>query len=271
MSAAAPLRATAVARTAQAHKPLAPPAVWVAFARQAQWKNWLLLGLLLIIALLVFACVAVARTEPDVVLVDGDGTSHYVRHSVASKALLNFLAEQKSRPPDITVVAFTGRFIRLFYGLNSSTVRDNVSEALGMMDARLKETTEAELTRGRLVERIEALKIRTTLTVEALDVVEQSRTLIHIQARFSRTASSLVDGSSPKSETLVVDLVERVVPRTLARPDALELAELHMARSEAVTPGQTAAPAFAPKGPPDLPGRASVSEQAASPGKEAQQ
>jgi len=202
--------------------------VWAAFAGQAQWKSWVLLGQFIVIGLLALCCIRIARTDPDVVVIDASGKSHYVPHSVASDALLRFLAEQKSKPSDATVLNFTTRFLKLFLAPNSSTVRSAVPEALGMMDAPLKARTDAELKRERTVEQVEALQVRTELSVTALDEVERTEELIHLKARLTRSTSSLVDGSNPKVDALEVDLVERVVPRSPARPDGLEIAEVRV-------------------------------------------
>jgi hypothetical protein len=218
-------RAT-VARTSHEFRPLSPPAIWTAFAQQGRWKNWVMLAQLIVIALLVMTCLAIAKTDPDVVVVDAGGDSHYVRREVSNAALLNFLAEQKGQPSDVTVLAFTRRFVQLFFAPNSSTVRETSREALGLMDAKLKASSEGELQRGETVEKLEALKVRSELVFDAVDQVERTPSLIHLKVRLVRTMSSLLDGADPKRDSLAVDLVLRVVPRTPARPDGLELAEM---------------------------------------------
>ena len=203
-----------------------PPAIWSAFARQAQWKNWVMLGQLVLIALLILTCLSIAKAEPDIVVVDSTGKSHYVRKTAASQALIRFLAEQKSQPSDLTVVSFTERFAQLFFAPNSSTVRAEVAQALAMMDAKLEAATQDALKRDKMVEKLEALKIRTELSIDALDELEHTGDLTHLRVKLSRTVSSLLDSSNPKSDSLVVELVERVVPRTEKHPDGLEVAEM---------------------------------------------
>jgi hypothetical protein len=223
------MKPPAVARTPHAFKPLTPPAVWTAFAQQGRWKNWVLLGQLLVIALLVCTCLAVAKVEPDVVVVDAEGSGHYVQRSVASAALLKFLAEQRGQPSDVTVLAFTRRFVQLFFAPNSSTVRETSREALGLMDAKLRASSEGELQRGKTIDKLEALKDRSELAFDAVDQVERTPSLIHLKLKLNRTLSSLADGSEPKADALRVDLVLRVVPRSPARPDGLEVAEMVVA------------------------------------------
>src|SRR5437016_11830698 len=86
--------------------PGSPPAIWTAFARQAAWREWVIAALLALNALTIVAAVRIARKDPDVILVAPDGKSSYVPRSTANDALLRFLAEQKQRPSDVTVVHF---------------------------------------------------------------------------------------------------------------------------------------------------------------------
>jgi hypothetical protein len=44
--------------------PGSPPAVWTAFARQAAWREWVIVALLALNALTIVAAVRVARTGP---------------------------------------------------------------------------------------------------------------------------------------------------------------------------------------------------------------
>src|SRR5207302_6062619 len=87
--------------------PGSPPAIWMAFARQAAWREWVIAALFALNALTIVAAVRVARKDPDVVLIAPDGKSSYVPRSVANDGLLRFLAEQKQQPSDVTVVRFT--------------------------------------------------------------------------------------------------------------------------------------------------------------------
>ncbi len=53
-----------------------PPAIWAAFSRQSAWKSWVIAAQLVVIVLLVFVALALAKKrEPDVVVVQPDGKS----------------------------------------------------------------------------------------------------------------------------------------------------------------------------------------------------
>src|SRR5689334_19390693 len=96
------------------------PAIWAAFAQQAAWKDWVIAALLILNGVTVIASARLAARDPDVVVVNPDGKSTYVRRSVSSAALLDFIAEQKQQPSDVTVVHFTKDFVRLALSANSS-------------------------------------------------------------------------------------------------------------------------------------------------------
>src|ERR1700674_1235241 len=98
------------------------PAIWTAFAQQAAWKDWVIAALLILNAITLLASARLAARPPDVVLVGADGKSTYVSRSMASTALLDFVAEQKQQPSDLTVVRFTRDFVRLALSANSSTI-----------------------------------------------------------------------------------------------------------------------------------------------------
>jgi len=231
---------------------LSPPAVWTAFAHQAQWKNWVLLGQLVVIVLLVLVCLSIAKTDPDVVVVDGDGKSTYVRKGVAGPALVRFLEQQKGQPSDLTVLSYTARLLKVCFAPNSSMLEEQHAECLGMMDAKLRAATEEEYKREKVNETYKLLKARTELTVDALDVVEQADLLIHLRAKVSRTRSSLLDASKPSSDSLTIDIVERVVPRRLDRPDGLEAAELIVTLSREPSPADGPPPVSPPTTSPGM-------------------
>jgi len=88
---------------------LGPPAVWTAFATQGLWKNWVMVLQLGVVALLTQVCFALARVQPDVIVVDDAGSSRYVERTVTSAALVRFLETERKRPTDLTIAAFTER------------------------------------------------------------------------------------------------------------------------------------------------------------------
>lgn len=210
-----------------------PPAIWAAFARQGAWKNWVLVSQLFIIALLILANITLAKTEPDIVVVDGEGRSTYVDRSVTSEALLQFLAEQKHQPSNVTVVHFTRAFLQLALAVNSSTIESAWPEALRVMSPGLRAKIAKESVAQKLVETYKVAQVRTELAVREVVLVERTPELLHVRALVERSKARLVDGGALTSDTLQVDLVHRVVPRTPDRPDGLEVAEF---RVQAVTP-----------------------------------
>src|SRR5207302_15042 len=94
-------------------------AIWTAFARQAAWREWVIVSLLALNALTIVAAIRAARRDPDVVVVASDGKSSYLPRSIANEALLRFLAEQKQQPSDVTVVHFTREFLHVMLAINS--------------------------------------------------------------------------------------------------------------------------------------------------------
>src|SRR5438105_12635847 len=82
-------------------KSLSPPAIWAHFAQQAAWKDWVIAALLVLNVTTVVAGARLAAKQPDVVLVAPDGKSTYVTRSVASSALLDFVANQRQQPSDV--------------------------------------------------------------------------------------------------------------------------------------------------------------------------
>ena len=211
-------------------RPLGPPAIWTAFARQAAWKDWVIVGLFSLNVLLVIAGVRVARREPDIVLVAADGKSTFVPHEMASDALQRFLAEQRQQPSDVTVVHFTRDFLHLAFAINSSTVEAAWTDALALMAEELRMKYAAEAAGQKFVEVYKLARVRTTLSVEELQLVERTSSLLHVRAVVARSKASLLSDDAPTfDDRLSIEVVERVVPRTLARPDGLEVAALNVA------------------------------------------
>ncbi len=200
-----------------------PPAVWAAFARASAWKDWVIVFQLALMAILVLAHLQLSKRPPDVVLVMADGKSTYLQRSVADDGLVRFLDEQKGQPTDLGVLHFAREFLTRVYAINSSTFAEAWPEALAMMDSALRGSVEKGAASQKLIEVNLAAQVRSTVRMEELLVVERLPNLIHLRARILKTQSALIDGSRPSTETLQVELVVRVVPRTPKRPDGLEV------------------------------------------------
>ena len=203
----------------------APPAVWTAFASQGRWKNWVMIGQLLLLALMSQVCLRLARTEPDVVVVDGLGESHYVERSVATAPLLDWLKEQRGSASDITIEAFARRFLRATAAPNSTMLEAQWAEALSMMAVPLAERVDAEARAQKLLETYRLAQVRTHLDIQALDVVERHGTQLHLRARLSRRRESLLSATAAGVDSQQVDMVLAVVPRSRLRPDGLMVVE----------------------------------------------
>ena len=211
-------------------KSTSPPAIWAHFAQQGAWKDWVIAALLVLNALSILAGARLAVREPDVVMVGPEGRSTYIPRSVASTALLDFIAEQKQQPSDVTVVHFTKDFLRLALSANSTPIDSTWSEALSLMGEQLSKRLRQESEGKRLLESYRAVRVKSMLQIEDIVLVERTRELLQVKATVERVKSSLLDESrAGVSEHLVVDLVERVVPRTSARPDGLEIVDWHFA------------------------------------------
>lgn len=204
----------------------APPAVWTAFASQGRWKNWVMVGQLLLLALMSQVCLRLARTEPDVVVVDGLGESHYVERSVATAPLLDWLKEQRGAASDITIEAFARRFLRATAAPNSTMLDAQWAEALSMMAVPLAERVDAEARSQKLLETYRLAQVRTHLDIQALDVVERHGAQLHLRARLSRRRESLLSATAAAGvDSQQVDMVLAVVPRSRLRPDGLMVVE----------------------------------------------
>ena len=202
-----------------------PAAVWAAFAAQGRWKSWTIIGLLGLGGLQSLAIVRLVSRPPEVVLVDAAGRATPVRRSLASDALLKFLAE-RSRPPEVATVRFARDFIRYALALNSSTVEEAWPAALAMMAPELRSRVEAEAAKTRLVPTWRLAQRKTEVTFEEVAVEEEAPGLVAIRCRLTRRTGPLIEGSGQsRTDRVQVDLVARVVTATLERPDGLEVAE----------------------------------------------
>jgi hypothetical protein len=220
-----------------------PPAIWAHFAQQAAWKDWVIAALLILNATTILAGARLAAKEPDLVLVAPDGKSTYVNRSVASAALLHFIADQRQQPSDVTVVHFTKDFVRAALSANSTTIDSTWSDALSMMGEQLSKRLKQEGDAKKLLESYKAIRVKSLLQIEDIVLMERTRELLQVKATVERVKSSLLDESrAGVSEHFVVDLVERIVPRTAARPDGLEVVDWHFALPIAPTTTATTVP-----------------------------
>ena len=205
--------------------PGSPPTVWAAFAVQARWKSWTIVLLAGLLGLQGIALIRLASRPPEYVLVDGAGQSTLVRRSVATDALLKFIAE-RTRPPEMAIVRFTRDFLHLALAVNSSTIDTNWATALGMMSPEMRARVGAEAASQRLVETYRLAQRRADLAFEEVVLEDRTPELLTVRAVLSRKFMPLIEGTGPNSsERLQVELVERIVPPTVERPDGLEVAE----------------------------------------------
>lgn len=175
-------------------------------------------------ALLTLAAMQLAHKSPDIVLVGADGRSTYLNPTIADDELIRWLAEHRQRPSDVTVAHFSREFLRRFLGVNSTTIHAEWPEALAMMAPALRARMEAEATKQKLVETYRAAQVATEVDIQHLELVEQLASAIHVRALVARTKRPLAGGQNTV-DTLAVDLILDVVPRTAATPDGLQLAE----------------------------------------------
>jgi len=231
--------------------PASPPAVWAAFAALGRWKTWTIAGLLGLVSLQSLAIVRLATRPPEVVLVGAAGEATPVRRSVATDALLKFLAE-RSRLPEVAIVRFTRDFLHLALGVNSSTIEAAWPAALAMMAPELRSRIEREAATTRLVETWRLAQRKTELTFEELVLEDRTPGLLAIRSTLRRRTGPLVDGAGPSSTDRVqVDLVARIVTPTLDQPDGLEVAEWRLTPLPVTHPSSK--PGDAAKGAPDAP------------------
>lgn len=211
--------------------PASPPAIWTAFAAQGRWKNWVMVGQLLLLALMTRVCLHLARVEPDVVVVDDTGASHFVQRGAATEGLLRYLDTERKRPTDLTLLAYTERFIKLTAGVNSATIEESWSEALSMMTRPLAEKLDAEAKAQRLLETYRLAQVRTQVRFDDVQLVERKGDKAHVRATITRQRSPLFGPSenSRPPETQLIDLVLAEAPRSRRRPDGLEVLDWHTA------------------------------------------
>lgn len=218
----------AVIRTEQRGRrvpPGSPPAVWAAFAAQGRWKSWTIAGLLGLVSLQSLTLARLVARPPEAVLVGAAGDVTPIRRSVATDALLKFLAE-RTRPPDVAVVRFTRDFLTLALGINSSTVDAAWPAALAMMAPELRARIEKEAAEKHLVETWRLAQRKTELAFEEVALEVRTPSVLAIRARLSRRMGSLVEGAGPSSTDRVqVDLIARPTAPTIEKPDGLEVAE----------------------------------------------
>jgi len=217
----------AVARASVARTTAAPPAVWAAMVRQAQWKSWALVLAFALCALEGLVMLKLAHKEPDIVLIAPDGRSTYVNRSVAGDALVRFLEEQRQLPSDVTIFHFTRDFLHHFFATDSLSYAASFAEALGMLSAGFRERVAREAAASKVLEAVRATHTRTNLTFESLDFVERTKEALHLRAVLLRRTESLSEGTLLSLDRLEVDLYESVVPRTAAHPDGLVIGQFN--------------------------------------------
>ena len=94
-----------------------------------------------------------------------------------------------------------------------------------MMEAPLSARISKEASAQKLLETYRLAQVRTTLAFEDIVLVEHLPTALHVRAIVTRDKQGLTDGGHPSTDKIVVDLIERVVPRTPLHPDGLVVAE----------------------------------------------
>jgi len=208
-----------------ARPPGSPPAVWTAFLIQSAWKSWTIVALLGVIGLLAMANLRLATRPPEYVLVDAAGRMTAVKRSVATDALLEFLAE-RTRPPEMAIVRFTRDFLHLALAVNSTTIEANWPAALAMMSPELRGRVAAEAAARKLLETYKLAQRKTDLAFEEVVLEDRTPTLLTVRATMTRRTEPLVGGAGAAvSDRVEVDLALRIVPPTTERPDGLEVAE----------------------------------------------
>ncbi|HEY8210298.1 MAG TPA: hypothetical protein VIG99_22595 [Myxococcaceae bacterium] len=189
-------------------------------------------------ALLTLSAMQLSRRPPDVVLVDPDGKSTYLNASTAGDELKRWLAERRQRPSDVTVAHFCREFLRRFLAVNSTTIHSEWPEALSMMSPSLHARMDAEAAKQKLVETYRAAQVSTEVDIQQLELVEQLERAAHVRALVVRTRQPLA-GGPVSADTLAVDLVLDVVPRTATAPDGLQVAEYRNAAPAAPKPAES--------------------------------
>ncbi len=245
-----------MARDDRGAMPSAPPAIWRAFAAQAAWKSWVIVGLLGIIGLQAIATIRLATRPPEYVVVDGGtGEATLVKHSLSTDALLRFIAE-KTKPPKLSVVRFTKEFLHLALAVNSSTIEANWPAALKLMGPALRVQIDSEAKSQKLLETYRVAQRKTEVQFESLELVDRTDTLLAVRAVLRRRIAPLVEsaGGSVVQDRIQVDVVEEIVPPGVDHPDGLQVVEWRMAKLE---PGPGAGATMAAPAPDPLQGEGS--------------
>jgi len=227
--------------------PTAPvPAVWAAFAAQGRWKNWVLIVQLFLILTLIYANTSFVKKEPDVVLIQPDGTSVYMERAIVGDSVIRAIHAAKGLPDDLSVQRFSKDFVQLALGVHSATAADSWAAAQERMTLELRTKLGEEYREQRVIETLELAKIRTELEFLSVEVLERTDKFLRVGASVRRTRSSLVDGSSPPADTLRVELILRITRRTPENPDGLEVATFGTKSVAEVVGERPAASAAAP-------------------------
>src|SRR5512138_3651707 len=231
------MRGATVRTSTDPRPPGSPPAVWAAFVAQNTWKSWTIVGLLAIVALQAITIVRLASRPPEFVMVDANGRTTPVRRTVATDALLRFLAD-RTRPPEVAIVRFTRDFLHLALGLNSSTVEANWPAALAMMAPDLRERIGKESAAKRLVETYRLAQRKTELSFDEIAIEDQAPAHVTVRATITRKSLPLVEGGGPtETDRVQVELVERIVPATMEYPGGLEVREWRLVPFALSEPG----------------------------------
>jgi hypothetical protein len=102
------------------------------------------------------------------------------------------------------------------------------------MGQQLRERFSTAAEGQKLLETYKLAKVRTLLSIDRIDLVDRTSGLLQVRAVVTRKKGSLLAENGPTDEDrLSVDLVERIVPRTSARPDGLEVVELRITQTTA--------------------------------------
>jgi hypothetical protein len=174
-------------------------------------------------AILALTALGLSKQPPDIVVLGPDGTSTYVERSVATDALVRYLAELKHEPTDLAVQAFSRRYLQLALAINSSTIEEAWPEALALMGPGLREKMKTLAERNKLLETYKLANVRTALDVRELRTVQRVGDLWHVTAKVTRRKAGLLSEHAQHTDEVEVDLVLQAVPRSPERPDGLEL------------------------------------------------
>jgi hypothetical protein len=218
---------------------------WIvrSFEKMSAFKSWVLVASLGLNFLLVIEGIRLAGRPPEFVLVDADtGDATMVKRSVATTALLAFIAE-KTRPPEAAVLHFTQKFLHLMLAVNSSTIDTAWPAALDMTAPSLRKKLEAEASQQKLVETYKIAQRKTDIVFEDVRLVDRERGLLAIRATMRRRVAPLLEtGNGPSVEDRIqVDLVEEIVAPTFEHPEGLRVREWRLGKIEGIGAAATSA------------------------------